>query len=71
MIKFYSKVKELGPKKRISRSYMINDKVEYKTEDMGWFMLLEGSWESLYVGGSQPEGLSIGDEVEVIIRRKS
>jgi hypothetical protein len=71
MIKFYSKIKELGPKKRISRAYMIDDRVECKMEDMGWYMLLEGSWESLYVGGSQPEGLNIGDEVEVIIRCKS
>lgn len=71
MIKFYSKVKELGPRKEISRAYKIDDRVECETRELGWFMLLEGSWEALYVGGTKPEALEIGDEVEVIIRRKS
>jgi hypothetical protein len=70
MIKFYSKIKELKPRQEISRAYKIGDDVKCETRDLGWFMLLEGSWEALYVGGSHPEGLEVGDEVEVIIRRK-
>jgi len=70
LIKFYSKVKELAPRNKIVRSYRIGDDVECEVQDMGWYMLLEGSWEALYVGTTQPEGLSVGDEVEVVIRRK-
>lgn len=70
LIKFYSKVKELAPRKKLVRSYKIDDNVECEMQDMGWYMLLEGSWEALYVGGEQPEGLNVGDEVEVIIRHK-
>jgi len=70
MIKFYSKVKELAPREKLVRSYKIGDNVECEMRNMGWYMLLEGSWEALYVGTTQPEGLSVGDEVEVVIRRK-
>jgi hypothetical protein len=71
MIKFYSKIKELKPRQEISRAYKIGDDVKCEMRDLGWFMLLEGSWESLHVGGEKPDGFSVGDEVEVIIRRKS
>jgi hypothetical protein len=70
VIKFYSKVKELSSRSKLVRSYKIGDDVECEMQDMGWYMLLEGSWEALYVGTTQPEGLTVGDEVEVVIRRK-
>jgi hypothetical protein len=72
LIKFYSKVKELGPKKKVVRGWKDEHGDEqFKEKDLGWFMLLEGSWEALYVGETQPDGLAVGDEVEVIIQRKS
>jgi hypothetical protein len=76
VIKFYSKVKKLEQKKELLRSWKTGKKTEDgkdeiadETRDMGWFMLLEGSWESLYVGKTKPDNLEIGDSVEVIIRR--
>jgi len=71
MIKFYSRVKKIEPKKRIFRGWKnAHGEEKFEYEDMGWFMLLEGSWEYLYVGKESPEGLSVGDEVEVVIKRK-
>jgi len=71
MIKFYSKVARLEHKKKIVRSWMEGEKFCSEEEDRGWFMLLDGSWESLYVGSEKPDGFAIGDEVEVIIQPKS
>jgi hypothetical protein len=71
-IKFYSKVKKIENKKRIKRGWKDgHGEEQFEYEDMGWFILLEGSWEYLYVGGEKPEGFSVGDEVEVIIQRKT
>jgi hypothetical protein len=70
-IKFFSRIKKIEPRKRVLRAWKDGEEIRTKEEDMGWFMLLEGSWESLYVGETQPEEFNIGDEVEVLIQRKS
>jgi hypothetical protein len=71
MIKFYSKVKKIEYKKRTRRGWKDErGEEQFEYENMGWFMLLEGSWEYLYVGETAPEELKVGDDVEVIIKRK-
>lgn len=40
----------------------------FKTEPVGWFVHLEGSHESLYLGTDRPE-LDSGDPVEIRIRK--
>jgi hypothetical protein len=71
MIKFYSKVARIEHKSKVMRSWMEGETFCTEEQDRGWFMLLDGSWESLYVGETAPEGFKVGDEVEVIIQRKS
>ena len=71
MIMFNSKVARIEHKKKIVRSWMEGENFCKEEEDRGWFMLLEGSWESLYVGHEPPQGFGVGDEVEVFIRKKS
>ena len=72
MIKFYSKVKKIEQKKSLVRAWKVGpDEVKTEHENLGWFVLLEGSWEFLYVGEVEPEGFQVGDEIEVILQRKS
>jgi hypothetical protein len=71
MIKFYSRIKKIERKKKVLRMWKREDKIHSEEEDMGWFMLLEGSWESLYIGETKPEEFKVGDRVEVTIARKS
>jgi len=40
----------------------------FKTEPIGWFVHLEGSSESLYLGADRP-ALDSGDVVEIRIRK--
>ena len=71
MIKFYSKVSKIEQKKRLLAAWKEGDQVRTEHENLGWFVLLEGSWEFLYVGETEPEGFQVGDEIEVILQRKS
>jgi hypothetical protein len=74
VIKFYSKIKKIEQKKRIARGWKIgpgDDDANFEYENMGWFMLLEGSWEYLYIGDTEPASFRVGDEVEVTIAVKS
>lgn len=66
MIKFYSKVVKVEYKKRLKRAWRINDEIKTEEENLGWFMLLEDSWESLYLGDKKPD-FEVGDQVEVTI----
>jgi hypothetical protein len=72
MIAFYSKIQKIERKTRVARAWKIGPNKEdtrSEIEDMGWFMLLEGSWESLYVGETEPKNLKVGDDVVVIIKK--
>jgi hypothetical protein len=40
------------------------------TIDIGWFVLFEGSQESLYVGMEEPLDLQPGTEVDIVIEPK-
>lgn len=75
-IVFFSKVKNVEHKKRMVRAWKTGKKLEdgkdeisTEYEDMGWFILLEGSWEYLYVGDTPPEDLAVGDKVVVTIAK--
>jgi len=70
MIKFYSRIKEISERQRLVRAWKEGDESRTEMKNMGYYMLLEGSWESLYVGETKPDGLEVGDEVEIIIQRK-
>ena len=39
---------------------------DQRKRSMGWFILLEGSWEYLHIGYSKPE-LSPGDRINITI----
>ena len=65
----YSKVIGVSKKEHLKRQWMENNETKSKYEDLGWFILLEGSHEWLYVGGEKPE-LQPHDEVEIRITRK-
>lgn len=42
----------------------------FESVSRGWFVLLEGSYEALHLGFEKPN-LAPGDEVEIIIRRRT
>lgn len=46
-----------------------NGETQAETKSLGWFILMSGSSEYLYVGTEKPK-LSAGDPVEIIIRRR-
>jgi hypothetical protein len=41
---------------------------EVQQEDRGWFILMEGSHEMIYVGKDKPNDLKVGQEIEVTIK---
>jgi len=67
-LRFYSTVKKLEEKKRIVSGRKISDdEVKLETENLGWFLLLDGSWEAIYAGDTQPD-FRVGQRVEVTIK---
>lgn len=68
MIKFKTRVKKLERKNRVRRAVKVGDKVKIEDEDLGWAILLEGSWEWLFIG-EDDANLKVGDEVEVTIAK--
>jgi hypothetical protein len=70
MIQFYSRVKKVERKSRLLRAWKVGDEIKMEEQNLGWFILLEGSWEYLYVGNEEP-AFSIGDDVAVTIVKRS
>lgn len=68
MYRISTKVKKLELKKRIVRTYLNAGLAVDETIDIGWFVLFEGSQESLFVGVDKPTDLDPGTEVEIIIQ---
>jgi hypothetical protein len=68
MIKFKTRVKRLERKKRLKRATKVGDSIKTEEEDLGWAILLEGSWEWLFIG-EDDANMKVGDEVEVTIAR--
>ena len=62
-------VKSLEQKKKTISVHVdrAKDKVLIETVDIGWFVLFEGSQESLFVGFEKPEDLVPGSKVKIII----
>jgi hypothetical protein len=71
MIKFFSRIKKIEHVRRVKSAWRDGDEIKTEYEDRGWYVLMEGSWEALYVGEEEPPGLKEGDDVEIIIRPKS
>lgn len=69
MIRFETTVKRVESRSHIVRGYKKDGESVFDTENLGWFIVLTGSWEALYVG-QEPPDLKVGDRVEVIIRAK-
>jgi hypothetical protein len=68
-IRIPTRVKKLEEKIRISQSRKDkNGETITVTENLGWFVHFEGSWEALFVGYNRPEGLETGSEVDIIIQ---
>lgn len=66
---FRSHVKSIERMSRVVRAYTRDGKTELEREDLGWFILLEGSHEKLYIGSDEEPTLKPGDEVVVVIRK--
>lgn len=46
----------------------LGDKANFVEVSRGWFVLLEGSWEALYLGPEKP-GLVAGDKVKITLEK--
>jgi len=67
-IRIPARVLKLEDKTRIISARKNEDgTVTFKNENLGWFVLLEGSHESLFVGLEKPEELVPGTEVDILI----
>ena len=67
-MKFITTVKKVEEKSRTVRGWMAGDKAMTETEKLGWFILLDGSWEYLHIGKDRPD-FSPGDLVSVSIEK--
>ncbi len=68
-----TRVKNLELKKTTtgSRKNPKTDEITSTVVSLGWFVLFEGSYESLFVGNDEPKDLTPGTEVDIIIRPKT
>ena len=64
---FKSKVLKIEQKSRVLRAWKEGDDVKTDIEQLGWFMLLEGSFESIYMGEEKP-AFGVGQSVTVTIK---
>ena len=66
-----TKVRELEFKTRAVKAYKPDpkkDDITVEREDLGWFVLFENSYESLFVGKDKPDNFEVGTEVDIILR---
>jgi hypothetical protein len=68
-----TRVKNLEQKKitTSSKKDPNSDKILSTVAFLGWFVLFEGSYESLFVGHDEPKDLTPGTEVDIIIKPKT
>ena len=76
-IVFRSRVVKLESRERVASGRILDrnksataDNVELRTEQLGWFLALEGSYEAVYVGKEKPEGLEIGDVIKITMEKE-
>ena len=67
-IRFKSTVLKLEEKSRVTSGHTVNGEAVFNSENLGWFLLLEGSWEPLYGCSNKPD-FQIGDRVTVTIEK--
>jgi len=67
-IAFYSRVKLI--ERRMSRVYKegTGENAKFREVDKGFYMLLEGSHEALFVGLEEPE-FRVGDRIKVTMEK--
>ena len=64
-----TKIRKIEQKKRLARAWMDeNNRPQIEEEILGWAILMEGSWEWLFIGHEKPD-LEVGDPVKIIIER--
>lgn len=54
---------------RIDKTHRVDHDGTQHVANLGWFILLDGSRERLFVGLDEP-AIRVGDEVEILIRKK-
>jgi hypothetical protein len=64
-----SKVRKLEQLKRKQYVSGVGGDAIFNEHSVGWYIHLDGSRESLYIGDSQPLDLAVGDEVKVTIEK--
>jgi hypothetical protein len=64
--KIRTKVRSVEQITRVVRAWKVGDNVLQDTEDLGWFVCFEGSWERLHLGRERP-ALHEGQTVEITI----
>lgn len=65
-MKFLSRVVKVERKSSAVRAHKEGDEIKVERQDLGWFVLLEGSRESWAVGFDEPD-LKVGQRVQVTI----
>lgn len=68
---FYTRVSHVKECSYIRSVHMVEGKPVSEVVSLGWFLLLEGSQEQLFIGHEKPTDLSAGDEMEVTIRKRT
>ena len=55
-----------------ARQYVsgFGDNVVFQEISLGWFILLSGSWESIFVGMEKPDDLKVGDVIDVTLAKR-
>ena len=62
-----TRVKSIEFRTRVVRTDKVDDAVVATTEDIGWFVCFEGSWEAMFLGFEKPE-LVKGQGIEITVR---
>lgn len=68
MIRFHTRVISIQEHSHSKWVSGAGSNAVFETVSLGWFLLLEGSYEAIYAGGVRPN-LNIGDPIVVDIYR--
>jgi hypothetical protein len=63
---FHTTVLKVEERNRVRRAWKEGDEVKTDMENLGWYILLDGSREGLFVGFEKP-GFMVGQKVTVTI----
>ena len=64
--KFKTKVQKVERMQKLAKAWHDGEEIKTEYQDLGWYVLLEGSNECLHVGMEKPE-LEVGQSVTVAI----